>query len=71
MRTVLVITIFVLGVFVTTSSSFALSTQLVPLITERITGDDVRDPDQSENEIDLADLSNESSAASTKQTSDQ
>ena len=69
MKTVLALAIFVLGVFVTTPAAFALSGPFVPLSSEQI--DDVRDPDQSENERDVADSDNESSATSATQTDDQ
>ena len=62
-------TIFVLGVFVTTSAISALSGPFVPLSSEQV--DDVRDPDQSENERDVADSDNESPAVSATRVNNQ
>ena len=69
MRTVLVMTIFVLGVFATAPAPFALSGPFVPLGSEQ-TGD-IRDSEQSENERDVADSDNESPATSATQANDQ
>ena len=69
MRITLVLTIFVLGVFVTTPVAFALSGPFVPLSSEQ-PNDDFRDSDQSDNERGVADSGDESpdtSAASSEQ----
>ena len=69
MKTVLALTMFVLGAFVTTPAAFAFSGPFVPLSSEQV--DDVRDPDQPENERDVADSDNESSSTSETQSNDQ
>ena len=69
MKTVLALTIFVLGAFATTPVAFAFSGPFVPLSSEQI--DDVRDPDQSENERDVADSDNEGSTTSATEANDQ
>ena len=69
MRTILMLTIFVLGVFVTAPAPFALSGPFVPLSSEQI--DDVRDTEQSENERDVAGSDNESSTTSATQANEQ
>ena len=69
MRITLVLTIFVLGVFVTTPVAFALSGPFVPLSSEQ-PNDDFRDSDQSDNERGVAD-SGEESSTSEASTSDQ
>ena len=69
MKTVLALTMFVLGAFVATPATFAFSGPFVPLSSEQI--EDVRDPNQSENERDVADSDNEASTTSATQTNDQ
>ena len=69
MRTVLVMTIFVLGVFVTASAIPALSGPFVPLISEQI--EDARDSDQPDNQRDVADSDNESPAMSATRVNNQ
>ena len=71
MKTMLVMTIFALGVFATAPAPFALSGPFVPLSTERMMDDDIRDSDQSENERDVADSDNEGSTTSATQANDQ
>ena len=63
--------IFVLGVFETTSAPFALSGPFIPLSSEQMVDDGVRDADQPDNERDVADYGDEDSTASTTQTSGQ
>ena len=69
MRTVLVMTIFVLGVFVTASAIHALSGPSVPLSSELI--EDVRVTGQPDNERDVADSDNESPAMSATRVNNQ
>ena len=69
MRTVLVMTIFVLGVSVTASAIPALSGPFVPLSSEQI--EDARDSYQSDNQRDVADSDNESPATSATQANSQ
>ena len=70
MRTVLALTIFVLGVLVTTPAAFAFSGPFVPLSGE-LADEDFRDADQSENGRDVADSDNEDSTTSATQTNGQ
>ena len=69
MRTILTLTVFILGAFAVAPAAFAFSGPFVPLSSEQI--DDVRDPDQLENERDVADSDNEPSTTSATQTDDQ
>lgn len=59
MKTVLVLEIIVLGVFVNTPATFAFSGPFVPLSSEQVDVD-ARDSNQSENERDVAGSDNES-----------